>query len=66
MDKDTLKRVLRYVRKRKTVLHKHYTLLLSGGGRTGPVMKLEGQIAAYSEMTAYLEKLLREVEDVHD
>jgi hypothetical protein len=60
MDKDTLKRVLRYVRTRKTDVHKLYVESM-GKGKTKASQKIEGRLTTYSELIAYIEKLLKEI-----
>ncbi|MCG8430107.1 MAG: hypothetical protein MJA29_02895 [Candidatus Omnitrophica bacterium] len=63
MDKATLKRVLAYVRRRKTDIHKEYVKSLSERNRGNKSLLIEGRLKTYSECIAYLEKLLREVEE---
>ena len=60
MDKDTLKRVLRYVRQRKTNIRKEYEEHI-GKGKTKAAQKIQGRIVTYNELIAYLEKLLKEI-----
>lgn len=61
--KELLKRLLRYARRNRTDAAKAYTILLSGSGRTGPTLKLEGKVEGWEQMVAYMESLLRELDD---
>lgn len=61
--KELLKRILRYSRRHYTDAYKHYALLMSSGGRSGPTLGAVAKAETWGQITQYLEGLMRDLDN---